>query len=62
LFKNFTISGRDLGTGKKIRKSYTLEEVISGKNSFYTELKDGIENKYKISLKIWLRMKNFGKL
>ena len=40
---------------------FTLEEVINGKNSFYAEIKDAAENKQKIALKIWLRIKNLEK-
>lgn len=41
---------------------FTLEEVINGKNSFYSEIMDAADRRLKISLKIWLRLKAFDKV
>jgi plasmid maintenance system antidote protein VapI len=46
----------------KYHHKFTLEEVINGKNSFHNEVKEGLEKKLKITLKIWLRMKNLSKM
>jgi hypothetical protein len=61
LFKCFVIAGKD-SEGNKVNKIFTLDEVINGKNSFYVELKDGLEKKLKICLKIWLRVRNLDKI
>jgi hypothetical protein len=39
-----------------------LDEVINGKNSFHAELRDAIEKKLKITLKIWIRIKNLNRI
>lgn len=56
------ISGKDPETKENIKKVFTLEEVINGRNSFYAEIKDATEKKLKISLKIWLRIKSLDKI
>ena len=62
LFKNFIIYQKDEKTLKTTKKGFTLEEVINGKNSFYAEIQTAIEKKYKISLNIWLRIKNLERM
>lgn len=61
LFKSFIIQGKDPQTKEQFKKVFTLEEVINGRNSFYAEIKDAVEKKYKIALKIWLRIKSLDK-
>jgi len=61
LFKEFAIEGRD-EQGLRIKKSYSLEDVMNSKNSFFTELREGVERKQKLSLTLWLRIKNLNKL
>ena len=59
LFKSFTIHHNT--QSKLLKKTFNLEEVINGKNSFYAELREAIEKKEQISFKIWLRIKNLDK-
>jgi len=61
LFQQLVINGRDAQTSEVIKKVYTLEEVINGRNSFYSEIREAVEKKLKISLRIWLRIRSLDK-
>eukprot|EP00347_Sterkiella_histriomuscorum_P005336 403357003 len=61
LFQAFVITGKDPQTKQNFKRTFSLEEVINGKNSFYSEIKEAVENRYKICLKIWLRIKSLDK-
>ena len=62
LFKAFVVEGKDPMTKENIKKSFTLDDVINGRNTFYSEIKDAVEKKFKIALKIWLRIRNLDKM
>ena len=61
LFQQLVISGRDPQTNAAVKKVYLLEEVINGRNSFYSEIREATEKKFKIALRIWLRIKSLDK-
>jgi len=49
-------------TKENFKKSFSLDEVINGRNTFYAEIKEAVDKKYKIALKIWLRIRNLDKM
>ena len=60
MYKAVVIEGRQEG-GQKQKRKYTLQDIVGSKNSFFSELKDAINNKMKISFQVYLRVKNTDK-
>ncbi|CDW81560.1 UNKNOWN [Stylonychia lemnae] len=61
LFKAFVVEGKDPMSKENTKKYFSLEEVINGRNTFYAEIKEAVDKKFKIALKIWLRIRNLDK-
>jgi hypothetical protein len=54
LFKNFTITSFPSGQ----KKLYLLRDFLNNKEKMIADIRQALQDKCKISLKVWLRVKN----